>query len=70
MNLEELIDMLTHIRGQPNVGPLTPVFLAVGEADTAPPVPIQSIETLFDKKARPRGRLVIHGKRSSPQHGG
>ncbi len=70
MNLEELIDMLTHIRGQPNVSPLTPVFLAVGEADTAPLVPITSIETLYDKNAKPRGRLVIHGKRPGPQHGG
>jgi hypothetical protein len=70
MNLEELIDMLTHIRGQPNVGPLTPVFLAVGEGGNAPPVPITSIETLYDKNAKPRGRLVIHGKQSGPQHGG
>ena len=69
MNLEELIDMLTHIRGQPNVSPLTPVFLAVG-AGNAPLVPIQSIETLFEKDAKPRGRLVIHGKQPGPQHGG
>jgi hypothetical protein len=31
MNLEELIDMLQHVRGQPNVSPLTPVFISVGE---------------------------------------
>jgi hypothetical protein len=70
MNLEELIDMLTHIRGQPNVSPRNPVFISVGEADTAPLVPIQSFETLFDQNAKPRGRLVIHGKQSGPQHGG
>jgi hypothetical protein len=70
MNLEELIDMLQHVRGQPNVSPLTPVYLAVGEEGNAPPVPITGIETLYDKDAKPRGRLVIHGKRSSPQHGG
>jgi hypothetical protein len=70
MNLEELIDMLTHIRGQPNVSPLTPVFLAVGEEGNAPLVPITSIQTLYDKKAKPRGRLIIHGKQASPQPGG
>jgi hypothetical protein len=70
MNLEELIDMLTHIRGQPNVSPLTPVFLAVGEGDNAPLVPITTIEMLLDKKVKPRGRLVIRGKQSGPQQGG
>jgi hypothetical protein len=69
MNLEELIDMLTHIRGQPNVGPLTPVFLAVGEADQVPLVPITTIEMLLDKKVKPRGRLVIHGQQPGPQRG-
>jgi hypothetical protein len=70
MNLEELIDMLTHIRGQPNVSPLTPVFLTVGEGGNVPPVPITSIETQYDRNAKPRGRLVIHGKQPGPQHGG
>ena len=70
MNLEELIDMLTHIRGQPNVSPLTPVFLVVGEEGNAPLVPITSIETLYDRNTKPRGRLVIHGKQPGPQHGG
>jgi hypothetical protein len=70
MNLEELIDRLQHVRGQPNVSPLTPVYLAVGEGGNAPLVPITSIETLYDKGAKPRGRLVIHGKRPGPQHGG
>ncbi len=70
MNLEELIDMLTHILGQPNVSPLAPVFLSVGEGGNAPLVPITSIQTLYDRDARPRGRLVIHGKQPGPQHGG
>jgi hypothetical protein len=68
MSLQELIDMLTHIRGQANVSPLTPVFVSVGEEDQAPLVPITTIEMLLDKKVKPRGRLVIHGKQpgSSP----
>ena len=41
-------DLLTHIRGQPNVSPLAPVFLAVGEEDQAPLVPITTIEVLLD----------------------
>ena len=70
MNLEELIDMLTHIRGQPNVSPLAPVFLAVGEEGNVPLAPITSIETLYDRDARPRGRLVIRGKQPGTQPGG
>jgi hypothetical protein len=70
MNLGELIDLLTHVRGQPNVSPLSPVFISVGDAGTAPLVPITSIETLYEKDAKPRGRLVIRGKQPAPQHGG
>ena len=70
MNLEELIDLLTHILRQPNVSPLSPVFISVGEADTAPLVPITGVETLIDRDAKPRGRLVIHGKQPDPRQGG